>query len=152
MYLIFINFPLRNKRKIMFIGDCERGKEPCPATDFQRRDNFQDSLRNHVHPAEPGIHLAVKIKKEVQHCFTLKFSIQTTTKLKTMSIWYIHIQCKIRHSFQVRVNAVQHIFTKSAPCVVEKILAATDVNAPPASIPKPINMAKTANQAESGGS
>lgn len=46
----------------------------------------------------------------------------------------------------MRVNAVQHIFTKSAPRMVEEILAATDVNAPPASIPKPINMAKIANR------
>uniref|UniRef100_K1QE86 Uncharacterized protein n=1 Tax=Magallana gigas TaxID=29159 RepID=K1QE86_MAGGI len=44
----------------------KRGKDqPCPVAVTQRGDNFQEGVRNHIHPAEPGVHLAVKMKTEV---------------------------------------------------------------------------------------
>lgn len=89
----------------------KRGKDqPCPVAVTQRGDNFQEGVRNHIHPAEPGVHLAVKMKTEVKK------------------------------------NADQNIFTQSAPRVVEAVLAATEMHAPPASLPKPANLTRIANR------
>lgn len=40
----------------------------------------------------------------------------------------------------------QNIFTQSAPRVVETVLAATEMHAPPASLPKPANLTRNANR------
>ena len=37
----------------------------CPATVIQDGDNYKLGLKNHIHPAEPGIHIAIKVKTEV---------------------------------------------------------------------------------------
>lgn len=47
---------------------------------------------------------------------------------------------------QVKKNAAQNISTQSAPRIVEPVLASTDVQAPPASLPKPGNMTRIANR------
>ncbi|XP_062597710.1 uncharacterized protein LOC134259125 [Saccostrea cucullata] len=90
----------------------KRGKEQhCPATVIQKGDTFQEGLKNHVHPAEPGVHLAIKMKAEVKK------------------------------------KAVDNIFTESAPRIVENVMnAASDVDAPPASRPKPANMTRIVNR------
>lgn len=47
---------------------------------------------------------------------------------------------------EVKKKAAQNIFTQSAPRIVEAVLAATDMQAPPASLPKPANMTRIANR------
>lgn len=37
----------------------------CPATVIQDGDIYREGLKDHTHPAEPGVHIAVKIKAEV---------------------------------------------------------------------------------------
>lgn len=46
----------------------------------------------------------------------------------------------------MKKNAAQINLTQSAPRIVEVVLASTDVQAPPASLPKPGNMTRIANR------
>lgn len=47
---------------------------------------------------------------------------------------------------QVKMNATQNIFTQSATRIVQAVLAATGMQAPLASLPKPANMTRIVNR------
>ncbi|XP_055997986.1 uncharacterized protein LOC125647370 [Ostrea edulis] len=65
----------------------KRGKDqPCPATVIQRGNNFQEGLRNHVHPAEPGVDLAVKLKTEVKRNATQNIFTQSAPRVVEVAL------------------------------------------------------------------
>ncbi|XP_078330619.1 uncharacterized protein LOC144624615 [Crassostrea virginica] len=60
----------------------KRAKEqPCPATVIQHGDDFKDGGKNHNHPAEPGIHLAVEITSKVKHSVSLNIFTQSAPRI-----------------------------------------------------------------------
>ncbi|XP_078326514.1 uncharacterized protein LOC144622949 isoform X1 [Crassostrea virginica] len=60
----------------------KRAKEqPCPATVIQHGDDFKEGGKNHNHPAEPGIHLAVEITSKVKQSASLNIFTQSAPRI-----------------------------------------------------------------------
>ena len=61
IFIIIIFFRLR--KMTTHYGVVQR--ERRPVTVIQDGDSYMLGLKNHIHPAEPGIHIAIKVKTEV---------------------------------------------------------------------------------------
>ncbi|XP_055959191.1 uncharacterized protein LOC126832014 isoform X1 [Patella vulgata] len=62
------SYTIKTEKKTT-IWRCSKRSGPtrCPATVIQDGDTYQPGLKNHLHPAEPGIQTATKIKVTAKH-------------------------------------------------------------------------------------